>query len=381
MKTKVSLAKCENYDSNEVMRAVSSAIDNIGGIKNFVKPGERILLKPNLLSARQPERAVTTHPEIVRAVIRLVREAGAVPILGDSPGGAVKGVERVWKETGMKMVSEQEKVELVNFETSGSDEVNINHPLLPRIHLSKIALNVDGIINLPKLKTHGLVIFTGAIKNFYGCIPGLRKAEYHKIVPHPDDFGRLLGELYLLLKSRVRLTVMDGILGMEGNGPGTGDVRKLNIVAASQDVVALDTVITSLLGFKPQKIEMIKYLSAAKAGESDLSRIEITGESPSAFDLAHFKFPSNWYIILIPHFLISMLGKFIWMKPEIVPEICENCMMCVNSCPVKAISKKGKEKPVINAKACISCLCCHELCQYKAIELRSSFLAKLLIRH
>ena len=381
MKTKVSLAKCENYDSNEVMRAVSSAIDNIGGIKNFVKPGERILLKPNLLSARQPERAVTTHPEIVRAVIRLVREAGAVPILGDSPGGAVKGVERVWKETGMKMVSEQEKVELVNFETSGSDEVNINHPLLPRIHLSKIALNVDGIINLPKLKTHGLVIFTGAIKNFYGCIPGLRKAEYHKIVPHPDDFGRLLGELYLLLKSRVRLTVMDGILGMEGNGPGTGDVRKLNIVAASQDVVALDTVITSLLGFKPQKIEMIKYLSAAKAGESNLSRIEITGESPSAFDLAHFKFPSNWYIILIPHFLISMLGKFIWMKPEIVPEICENCMMCVNSCPVKAISKKGKEKPVINAKACISCLCCHELCQYKAIELRSSFLAKLLIRH
>ena len=194
IKTKVSFVKCETYTREEVFLAVKRAVDLCGGMGSFVKPGERILLKPNLLSAKEPERHITTHPEVVRALIRLVREAGATPLLGDSPGGAIKGVARVWEKTGMKKLADEERVELVNFETIGSVEKEISHPRIRSIHVSKAVLNCDGIINIPKLKTHALMVFTGCVKNLYGIIPGLRKAEYHKLAPFPDEFGHLLGE-------------------------------------------------------------------------------------------------------------------------------------------------------------------------------------------
>jgi uncharacterized protein (DUF362 family)/Pyruvate/2-oxoacid:ferredoxin oxidoreductase delta subunit len=382
MKTKVSLVHCPVYDREQVMNAVRQAVDHLGGIRALVKPGEKILLKPNLLSAREPERAVTTHPEVVRAMVRLVKEAGATPIVGDSPGGAVKGVERVWERTGMKKMAEEEGVTLVNFETSGAVEKAITHPLLGSLHLARVLFEVDGIINLPKLKTHSLVIFTGSLKNLYGCVPGLRKAEYHKIVPHPEDFGRLLGELYLLLKDRIRFTLVDGIVGMEGNGPSSGDRRTMEMIVASADAVALDSAVTNLLGFRPDKIEPISYLARKRAGESDLRNIEFAGSPVSSFSLAHFKFPSNWYIKLVPRFLIRALGKLVWMKPEVMPTVCTGCQMCVQSCPVQAIAATSPSgRPLVNRQECISCLCCHEMCTFNAIELRSSFVSRLLIRH
>jgi uncharacterized protein (DUF362 family) len=188
MKTKVSLIKCTEYTQETVEKAIRRTFDLLGGIQSFVHPGEKILLKPKMLSAKPPERAITTHPEVVRADARLVKEAGATPIIGDSPGGAIKGVERVWKETGMQKMAAEENIELVNFETAGAVEKQINHPVLSSIYLSKVVFEVDGIINIAKLKTHAFAVFTGAIKNFYGCIPGLRKAasvcggSYHYVV-------------------------------------------------------------------------------------------------------------------------------------------------------------------------------------------------------
>lgn len=380
-KPKVSLIKCDSYETEQVYAAVKRCVDLLGGIKAFVKPGERILLKPNLLSAREPERAITTHPEVARAMIRLVKAAGATPVLGDSPGGAIKGVERVWERTGMKKLAEEEQIELVNFETSGSEEKKIDHELQGSLHISKAVLNADGIINLPKLKTHGLLLYTGALKNLYGCIPGLRKAEYHKNVPFPDDFSRLIGEIYLLVKDKIRFTLIDGIVGMEGNGPSSGDIRKLDMIIASADAVALDTAITSLLGYKPSKIDLLNYLGKKNAGVNTLSAIEITGDNANRFNLKKFKFPSNWYMKLVPGFLVKLLGKLIWMKPRIVPETCKACMLCVNSCPVKAFIEKGiGGKPEVVKEKCISCLCCHELCPFDAIALESSRVSKLFIR-
>jgi uncharacterized protein (DUF362 family)/Pyruvate/2-oxoacid:ferredoxin oxidoreductase delta subunit len=381
MKTRVSLIKCSSYEQGELKRAVRRAVDLIGGMAKFVKSGEKILLKPNLLAARQPDRAITTHPEVMRAMVRLVREAGAVPFIGDSPGGAIRGVERVWIETGMKAVSEQENVKLINFETAGVVEKSIDHPGIKTIHVSKYALEIDGIINMPKLKTHSLEIFTGAVKNLYGCIPGLRKGEYHMRAPHSDDFGVLLGEIYLLLKNKIRFTLIDGIYGMEGNGPSSGEIRKLEMILAGSDGAALDTAIVHLLGFKPDNIETIKYLRKHNGGETAISNIEIAGDSADNFKLSGFKFPSNWHINMIPHFLINILGKFVWVKPMIVPELCTGCLMCVDSCPVNAIRKNGKGgKPEVEAAKCISCLCCHELCPCKSIELDKSFLAKRVFR-
>lgn len=381
MKTNISLIKCKDYNTESVTKAVNKAVELLGGIKKFIKSGEKILIKPNLLSAKPPERAITTHPEVVRAIIKLVKEAGATPVVGDSPGGAIKGVERVWNETGMKKIAQEENIELINFETFGVIETKLNHPTVKSIHLSKIISNVDGIINIPKLKSHGMQTFTCAVKNFYGCIPGLRKGEYHKFAPHPDEFGHLLSEIYLHIKDKVRFHIIDGIIGMEGNGPSSGDIRKLDIIAACDDALALDTFLVHILGFRKGRIEALHYLKKAKAGESEISNMNIMGNNPSEFNLAKFKFPSNWYVRFIPHFLINILGKLIWLKPAIIPDKCTSCMMCVDSCPVKTIYKKDKEKPVVDPKGCISCLCCHELCPYDSIALRKSALVKVLFRH
>lgn len=380
MKTIVSLVRCGTYESSEVDKAVRRAVGYLGGITSFVKPGMRILLKPNLLSARTPDRHVTTHPEVVRALIRLVKEAGGIPLLGDSPGGAVKGVERVWVETGMKKLAQEENIELVNFETAGSVEKPIAHPLIKTVRISRVPLEADGVINIPKLKTHGLLIFTAGVKNIFGCVPGLRKGEYHKLAPYPDDFARLLSEIYLLVEDKILFSLVDGITGMEGNGPSSGELRQMNLLAASADTVALDSCLISLLGFKPGKIGTIKHLARGDAGPDGLANTEIAGDSPEVFDLAKFKFPSNWHINLVPKFLIRLLGKLIWMKPEINPAVCVNCLLCVNSCPVNTIKSAPGKKPFVEKSGCISCLCCHELCPYKAIDLKGSFLAKRMFR-
>lgn len=381
-KTPVSLIRCTSYETAAVADGVRRAIDIMGGIHRFVRPGEKILLKPNLLAAREPERGITTHPEIVRAVARLVKEAGAIPMIGDSPGGAIKGVERVWEKTGMKQMADEEGVRLINFETAGALEKRIDHPGIPSVHISRVVLEADGIINLPKLKTHSLMILTCAIKNFYGCVPGLRKGEYHKMAPLPDDFGRLLAEIYLLVKDKVRFTLTDGIVAMEGNGPSSGgDLRKLDMIAASPDALALDSFLAVLLGLKPEKIDPLRYLAQKGGGEGSVERIEAFGDSPASFNVADFRFPSNWHIKLLPPSVVKFLGRFVWIKPEIIPEICENCLLCVNSCPVKSIHRPvNGGKPVVDRNACISCLCCHELCPYNAVSLKASILTRLFMR-
>lgn len=380
MKTNVSLIRCTSYETAAVEPAVRRAIDLIGGIRTLVKPGERILIKPNLLSARQPERGVTTHPAVVRAVVRLVKEAGCQVFLGDSPGGAVKGVERVWTETGMKKIAEEEGVTLVNFETAGAQEMKINHPHLKSVHISRAVIDIDGIINLPKLKTHGLLVYTGGVKNFYGIVPGLRKAEYHKLVPDPADFARLIAQIYMLVKNKVRFTLIDGIIGMEGNGPASGDLRQLDMILASTDAVALDTAATSLLGIKPGQTKNIVYLADPAAGVNTLADINITGDNASLFSLANFRFPATWYLTLIPKPLIRLLARHFWIKPTINAEKCRNCRICVESCPVKTIASESGKKPRVIKEHCISCLCCHELCPYDAIDLTASPLMRIIRR-
>jgi len=223
------------------------------------------------------------------------------------------------------------------------------------------------------------------VKNLYGCVPGLRKAEYHKLAPHPDEFAELLSEIYLSLKHKIRLNVIDGIVGMEGNGPSSGDLRKLDMILASSDGPAMDTAITYILGHEPSEIDTIKFLRAKKAGETEIKNIEITGENPGSFNLEKFRFPANWYMKYVPHFFINLLGRFLWMKPKINEQTCVNCKLCVESCPVAAIdyplvNSRKSANPVVENKICISCLCCHELCPYKAIELKSGWLARILIR-
>ena len=371
----VNIQEIKNYNWPEIYSAIRQGLSYWGGINYFVKPGEKILLKPNLLSARSPEEAVTTHPEFVRSVIKILKESGAIVLLGDSPGGAIKGVERVWEKTGMLNLAREENIELINLETYPKIEVPIDYPAVKTLYLSRIIYDVSGIISLPKLKTHNLCVLTAAIKNLYGLIPGLRKAEYHKMAPLPQDLSRLLLELYQIVRPKLRLTIVDGIVGMDGDGPSSGRIRPIGIVAIGDEALALDKELAIFLGLNPKKIQILKQ------AEKKFGPIigKVVGVRPAKPE--KFLKPTNWYYFIIPRFLVKFLGKFIWAKPVIDQKICNACMLCVNSCPVKTIKMEPViKKPKIIDKNCINCLCCHELCPQKAISLKKSFLARFIFR-
>ena len=222
----VSLTKCNSYELNELRLEVDKLLEPFEGIRSFVSPGQKVLLKPNLLSAKSPERAVTTHPHLIQVIAEKVIEAGGEPVIGDSPGGAIRGVKRVWDNTGIMEMASAARLDLVNFETSGIEEIISGEY---HFYISKAVLEADVIINLGKLKTHTLTLLTCGVKNIFGVIPGFRKSELHKIFPKPGEFAAMLVELYKLISPS--LTIVDGILAMEGNGPSSGKARKLGLLA------------------------------------------------------------------------------------------------------------------------------------------------------
>ena len=374
---KISLLTCPDYGNANI--AVKEAVNLLGGIASFVKPGEKILIKPNLLSAKEPDKAVTTHPEIVRAAIQLVKKAGATPIVGDSPGGAYKDmdIKKLWEITGMSVVCEKEGAELISFEAAGSKEIDINDENIKKVHISNAVLDCDGIINLPKLKTHSLMTFSAGVKNLYGCIPGLMKVEYHKHASKNKDFANLLANLYLFFKNKIRFTLLDAIVAMEGNGPSSGEIRQTDMITASADTGMLDAFILDILGGEVNDSFLLKKLGITK---NSLGKISTIGNLRSDFKLDNFKFPQTRKLDLVPRPVVKLLGKFLWIKPKINKEKCVGCMFCAKSCPIHAIEKKeGEKTPQVIDKKCISCFCCHEMCTYKAVDFKKSILAKLFM--
>ena len=369
---KVALIKCPSYQPDQIGPAVERALGLLGGMGAFVKRGQRVLLKPNLLSARRPDQAVTTHPAVVEEVIKLVKEAGGIPVLGDSPAGAAKSLEEFWATTGMLEVCRRHSVELVSFEGSGVCLKEMNGR---KYHLAKPAAEAEVIINLPKLKTHSLTLMTGAIKNMYGVIPGLKKSNYHKQAPKPWDFSSLLADIYAL--SRPVLNIVDAVVGMEGFGPSAGNPRHLGFILAGGDGVALDAAAAHLLGRHPLDILTTKLAYQRGLGEARLDRIELLGDGFTP--LRDFVWPPNWFYALVPGFLARHAARLFWVKPAIDPTRCVNCGYCVESCPVSALVSAGTV-PEFNYKICINCLCCSEVCPQKAVYQMRSPVAKLLGR-
>jgi uncharacterized protein (DUF362 family)/Pyruvate/2-oxoacid:ferredoxin oxidoreductase delta subunit len=373
--TKIGLVKCDDY--NKTNNAVREAVALLGGISAFIKPSERILIKPNLLSPKDPLKAVTTHPEIVRVIIKLVKEAGAIPIVGDSPGGAIRNIKNVWEVTGMEKVCREENIGLINFEAVGSKDFDIGDKNIKKVNFSNAVLDCDGIINLPKLKTHMLMGFSAGIKNFYGTVPGLIKVEYHKYASKNKDFANLLTNIYLFFKNKVRFTLIDAILSMEGNGPSAGEVRKTDLIAISQDTAVLDAYLMKELNYDISSSDLLKNLNMTA---DIINKVEVLGKSPKDFNFQKFKFPNLRKLDIFPKPIVQMLGKLLWIKASINRNICVKCLLCTKACPVGAIQSKGSDYPYINTKKCISCFCCHEMCPKKAIGFRKSFLAKIFIK-
>ncbi len=328
----------------------------LGGMASFVERGDRVLLKVNLLSAREPEKAVTTHPEVVRAVAQAVKEAGGTPYIGDSPSGrfSKRALRKVYKRSGLEAVSNEEGIPL-NWDT-GSRRLDIPDGVrLKQSSVCDFVLEADKIIALPKLKTHSLQYMTLACKIMFGAIPGLTKAKYHAQFRKRAAFADMILDIMTFIKPG--LYIMDGILGMQGQGPGSGDPVNLNWLLASTDPVAMDIAVCRLIGIEPIAIPALKRAKVRKLWPED---IEYPILAPEDIAYQEFKLPNTADYLLT--------GKKPPSKKPMVTEKCVACGDCEEICPKDAVQIKGKRASVDYSK-CIRCFCCHEVCPEKAIDL------------
>ena len=372
-KSVVSIGECPSYNLEYVEKAVQSVVNDLGGVSAFIKSGDTVLIKPNMLQAKPPEEGITTHPQVLEAVINIVQDAGGVALVGDSHGGAAEGLKRYWDVTGYSEVCNRLDVELVNFEKSG---VYIKERNGRKYYIAKPVLDCDCLINLPKLKTHSLTVFTCAIKNMYGSIPGQRKTEYHKLAPKPMNFAELVVDIYALTKPQ--LNIVDGIVSMEGMGPAGGNLRDLGLILASTDGLALDSYICHMLGKNPLKVPVNKIAYDQGLGEVNIDDIDNLFDMPVIKD---FKWPPNIAGTMnrIPEPIMRGLLNLMWTRPVIKEGDCIKCGKCIESCPVNAITD-NVVIPDIDYSECINCLCCMEMCPEKAVYLEQSFLEKVISR-
>ena len=378
---KVSLVRCSTYKEKEVFRRVKEAIDLIGGIEKFVRPGNRVLLKVNLLSAKPPEKAVTTHPEVVRAMVKLIKEKGGVPIIGDAASTGGMGLslkkEDAFRITGFRKIAEEEGIEIVNFNSSGYKKVSIpDGKRLKDVNLAVPVLEVDTIFSLPKLKTHELTFLTGAVKNFFGCVPVSDRNIAHR-AGDPRDFARAVVDIYSLCQPS--LSIMDGVVAMEGEGPAAGEPFPLGIILASSNAVALDIVASQLIGYKPAEIYTSVEATERGFGPKGLEEIVVVGVSLKEVIRKDFKKPSS-YKSLTRRALYRILApfgvRFFKVYPLSDKKKCKQCRLCEERCPVEAIELRPY--PVIDYKRCIQCFTCHEICEYEAMKLKRSWLARII---
>jgi len=373
MKSSVSIVKCQNYDEARVLSALRQAIDLIGGIQTFVKKDSRVLIKPNLLFGKSPEEAVTTHPSIVRGMIQIVREAGGVPSIGDSP--SVGSLTWTADKAGIKAVADEMKCPLVEFDkpvllSKGTGRI------FKQLEVEQAVLEADVIINLPKWKTHAQMLLTLGVKNLFGCIPGPRKPLWH--LKAGDDrkiFAQILFDIYQVIQPS--LTILDGIVGMEGNGPNSGRPIPIGLILASGDSLSLDQIVCDLLGILRESL-----LTNRVAFEQGMGRdpIDVLGEKVEDLKISNFQFPAlsqpNWNL---PGFLSKALKNALTSKPVLDVEVCKSCDQCAEICPPKALARRGEDL-VFDYGQCIRCLCCLEVCPEGAISNKPGWALKLISR-
>jgi uncharacterized protein (DUF362 family)/Pyruvate/2-oxoacid:ferredoxin oxidoreductase delta subunit len=375
----VSLVRCQTYDNSNIEAAVEKALRLIGGIESFVKPGDRVLLKINLLTGDVPEKAVTTHPAIVRAMIHQVKAAGGIPQVGDCSGyeGASnpKRYFAACRSSGIMQVCEEDEADILHLSAEPLEIKNVSGRIFKSFILSKQVLQADVLISLPKLKTHGLTLFTGGVKNNFGCVTGLNKAKMHLRAQDPETFSQMLVDLLGIV--RPELTVMDAVVGMEGNGPSNGTPKRVNAILASTDPVALDAVACKMVGIEPFMVPSTRLADEQGIGVGNISSINVLGENLKEMQIEDFQLPSGTASFFRARGLMRFLRSMLVAKPDLVRDNCKKCWICMEHCPSGALSKKG-EYPSFDHKKCIRCYCCQELCPSNAIELRTPFLGRFV---
>ena len=318
-----------------VCEKVKQAIDLIGGISSFIKPESRVLVKPNLLMAKEPEFGIDTHPEVVRAVVKVLKDINCKIFIGDGPsvwGGQAENVDDVYERSGVKKVCREEGVELVKFE---------HKRWRKKFPLTTWLDNCNYLVNVPKFKTHDLTLLTGAIKNLFGLVWGTYKIELHKNYFNPNDFAKILVDIYE--EVRPVLTVIDGIIAMEGDGPGTsGKLRQQNLLLAGSDCVAIDTALALIMGVEPFDVLTNREASKRGLGIADIQSITILGERLPDVIGEPFILPSTSFKRKIPPVIVNTAKKLIKYYPYLEQDNCIRCAACIEACPVKVIKMNKK---------------------------------------
>ncbi|URA10203.1 DUF362 domain-containing protein [Thermospira aquatica] len=368
---KVYAVRCESYHHDEVLAAVRNLFTLGGFLEKLRQRGQKILLKPNLLSSQVPERAVTTHPVVVEAVIAILKEAGFSLEVGDSP--AIEDMMAVMRKIGLDEVLQKYGVDPASFKETVWQE-NPRGVLVKRFEVVKALVENDMVISLPKLKTHTQMFYTGAIKNLFGLVQGLQKSRFHLQFPERERFAQMIVDLYLLVNPVMSL--MDAVVAMEGEGPQGGSPRKVGLLLASDDTLALDIVASQLIGYKVEQIPILQK-ALALMPEGYKESIEIVGidrEEARIGDFVLVKEVSDTGFIKerFP-WLFALARNLLVPRPFFLHQKCIRCGRCIQICSAQALSwrmKGGQKQVAIDYTRCIRCFCCHEICPVEAIELR-----------
>ena len=376
MDNKVSIVKCDRYC--EVGAAVEEAVSLIGGIEKFIKKGDKVVIKPNLVSKKKPDEAVTTHPDFLHAVIVMVENAGGIVTIAESPGGPYNAamLKSTYAACGIDKAIEGTNATL-NFDTDFTEVHYEEGKTVKNIPIINPILEADVIISLPKLKTHAMTSYTGAVKNLFGTVPGTHKAELHFRLDDRKAFCSMLVDLCECVKPT--LSIMDAVWGMEGNGPTAGQSRHIGLVMASANPHALDAAACRLIDYTADEVDTVREaIDRGLVGD-----IEIVGEQIEPLIMRDYVKPESHFnllkLISLPPVLNAWVTNALASRPKMDYTMCVGCGECARVCPPKAISMETF-KPQIDKKKCIKCFCCQELCPKKAVKIHRPMLNKFMLK-
>ena len=382
----VAVAPCADYEDDRVTTALLAVLDPIGGL-DWVTKGMTVGIKANLVSAMKPEECATTHPALLCALTRLLRERGARVIIGDSPGGLYTPafVEHVYAASGMNETI-AEGAEL-NHDYGQTDATFPEAWVLKSFTYTSWLDGCDAIINFCKLKSHGMMGMSAAAKNLFGVIPGTMKPEYHFRFPNMADFAHMLVDINDYFAPKVKLSIVDAVEGMEGNGPTKGSPRHIGLLFASKSAHAADVLGAHIIGLSVADVPTL--LAARERGLIPDSVEGLTLLLPEGTDTPDALVVRDFENVAVrrSHLFASkgkvvsrVLGTLLSSRPALKASDCVGCAKCASICPAHAIEMKGG-KAVIDRSACIRCFCCQEFCPTGAMKVHRTLIARLLVKN